>query len=395
MEELYHTLHIAGLIAKSFQEELDDAEQKELEQWLATDENRRLYDSLHHRDLSERKREAQQINVQKHWREIKRRIAFSPRRSLRYWSRYAAVLLLPVLLAAAWLWWRQAPVNEHEILLAVSETPVPGSAKAILILSDGQQIDLTGRQDFRLHHNPEACLNNQDNTLTVEPADSAIVATAAVNYQTIAIPVTGEYKLVLPDSTQIWLNSATRLRFPTSFPGKERMVYLEGEAYFEVAPDKDRPFIVSVGELNVQVLGTKFNIKAYSEDAVIYTTLAEGAVKAIDTQKDVAMLLAPDQQCIFDKHTGKMDKKDVDAQAFIGWTTGKFIFKKETIEEILKQLGRWYGTTVTYQTPELKNYRFTGHVNRFDEISTLLQMIEKTYHIKFHVQGKHITVSNY
>ena len=395
MKELYHPLRIARLIVESFEKEPEGEEKEALEQWLSADGNRQLYESFRHRDLSAREEQANQIDHKKHWRAIKRHITTSsprPKPLLRRWSIRAAILTFPILLAAALLW-QQLPDRTEQTPLLATQAPVPGSSKAVLILADGQQIDLANQQAFRLQDQPEARLDNRDNTLTVKPTGNTTVTT--VNYQTISIPVTGEYKLVLPDGTQIWLNSDTRLRFPTSFPGKERRIYLEGEAYFEVAPNKEQPFIVTTSDMNVRVLGTRFNVKAYREDAAIYTTLAEGAVEAVNPKKGSALMLTPNQQCVFVKKTGEMDKKEVNAQSFIGWTTGKFIFENETLEEIMKQLGRWYGTQVTYQAPELKSYRFTGHVNRFGEISTLLEMIKKTYRLHFHIQGKHITVSKY
>lgn len=395
MKELYTPLRIARLIVQSFEQEPEGEDKKILEQWLSTEGNRELYESFRHRDLSERRRQADRIDSRKHWRAIERHLSSPHQRRtlLRRWSMRAAILTLPILAAAALIWWQFPQSSSPLSLFTETQMPAPGSSKAILILSDGQEIDLAAQQTFCLQSQSDARLENRDNTLTVEPTEMANVT--AVNYQTLSIPVTGEYKLVLSDGTQIWLNSATRLRFPTSFPGKERRVELEGEAYFEVAPHPEQPFIVSTEGIQIQVLGTKFNVKAYREDDAIYTTLAEGAVRTVNPKKGSAMVLTPDQQCVFTKRTGDMEKKEVHARSFTGWTTGKFIFENETLEEILKQLGRWYGIQATYQTPELKSYRFTGHVNRFGEISTLLDMIEKTYRIRFHIQEKHITVSKY
>lgn len=390
MEDLSKQLYIAKLIAKSLQGELPSPEQDELDSWLADPANQHLYRSLRTKDLQARKQQATTIDTEKNWRAIKRQITSARRPYTLRWVKYAAVMAIPVLLAGVLLF-RGRTAEPTVPPTTVAADALPGSSRAVLILSDGQKVDLTVQQNFRLRNDTAVTVDNQGNTLTIAGNDRG--TTKQGNYQTLSIPVGGEYKLVLPDGTKIWLNSDTRLRFPSSFTGDRRVVHLDGEAYFEVAPDKRHPFIVSAEGMDIEVLGTKFNVKAYSSDLDIHTTLAEGAVRTTVLRNTSSIVLTPNQQCRYDKASGIMDKKEVDARTYIGWTQGKFIFDNETLEEIMKQLGRWYATETVYQSPEIKGYRFTGHVDRFDNISTILRMIEKTYNITFDIQGNTVIIN--
>ncbi|MEG2792057.1 MAG: DUF4974 domain-containing protein, partial [Odoribacter sp.] len=254
------------------------------------------------------------------------------------------------------------------------------------------KIELNDKEDFFLQQDSTISLNNTGNTLKVKLSQQQSYRSAI--YQTLDIPKGGEYKLILSDGSVVWLNSDSRLRFPSSFPGKKRTVYLEGEAYFEVSPDSLHPFIVSSKGMDVEVLGTKFNVKAYPEDVIIYTTLCQGSVKTINQQTGLSLLLEPNQQARFTKQNGKIEKQEVDSRLFTGWTGGRFVFENETLEEIMKQLERWYNIDVFYQNPSIKKYKFTGDVDRFDEISTILNMIEKTYNITFSINQKTIVIKN-
>ena len=196
----------------------------------------------------------------------------------------------------------------------------------------------------------------------------------------------------MSDGSKVWLNSDSRLRFPSPFSGDKRTVFLEGEAYFEVAHDTQKPFVVSTEDMSIRVLGTKFNVKAYAEDEAVYTTLVSGSVRTNNKQSTYSTLLSPNEQCIYYPGNNRKETRKIDPQTFLGWVQGRFIFENETLEEILKQLGRWYDTEIFYQNPRVAKYRFTGNVDRFDQISTLLHMIEKTYPVSFTINGRTIVV---
>lgn len=389
MKNPEHPFHIAQLILKSLNGELNEAEKSRLDDWLLTETNRKLYESLITRDLKMKKIMSGKLHPEKSWKQLEKQIHFHRKSRHLHFARYAAAILLLGILSTTIYLIRNRP---QEIIQLAQETePIPGSAKALLIMESGQKIHLETNQYFLAGKDSTIKLNNEDNTLKIEPQQ--ITSSSVESYQTLSVPIGGEYKLILSDGTTIWLNADTRIRFPLFFTDNKRVVYLEGEAYFEVAHRPEQPFIVSVKNMKVEVLGTKFNVKAYSNEPAIYTTLAEGRVKTQWIQSETAMFLSPNQQCIFTKSDGQMQKKEVNAHTYTGWTQGKFIFENETLEEIMNQLGRWYDTKVIYSKPEIKNYRFTGYVDRFEQISTLLEMIEKTYNITFNIQGKNIIIN--
>lgn len=392
MENLHQHLHISELIVRSFQKNLTIQEQHELNCWLENTANQTLYNSLKSKYIQNKPKSSEIpfINLKSNWQKIEARITFTKRPSILRWTKYAAIFALPIIFAT--ILFTNLKLTTPNSTSATTETPLPGRFKAVLVLANGEEIDLTQQQELSYPCDSTITINNQNNTLTIEQSEPNNIIQP--DYQTIFIPIGGEYKLVLADGTKVWLNSDSHLQFPTTFTGNKREVYLDGEAYFEVVPNKKQPFIVKTSSMEIKVLGTKFNVKAYPSDTDIYTTLAEGSVKTYSPITGIGCTLTPNQQSQYSKMTGQITTKKVDAQSFIGWTKGVFIFDNETLEEIMKQLGRWYGTQTIYQSDDLKKYRFSGYVNRFDNISTILKMIEKTYNIKFNIQGKNIIVNN-
>ncbi|MEG2341103.1 MAG: DUF4974 domain-containing protein [Odoribacter sp.] len=391
MEDLSESLFISRLIVKSFQEELTEVEKQKLDKWLADEKNYQLYQSLRKADLGIKKQEMRAVHSEKAWKNLERKIHSIRRSPMIHLIQYAAVILL-LLSIGTLIYLHPISINKTIVQLYEQEIPQPGSSKAVLILESGKKIELNDKEDFFLQQDSTISLNNTGNTLKVKLSQQQSYRSAI--YQTLDIPKGGEYKLILSDGSVVWLNSDSRLRFPSSFPGKKRTVYLEGEAYFEVSPDSLHPFIVSSKGMDVEVLGTKFNVKAYPEDVIIYTTLCQGSVKTINQQTGLSLLLEPNQQARFTKQNGKIEKQEVDSRLFTGWTGGRFVFENETLEEIMKQLERWYNIDVFYQNPSIKKYKFTGDVDRFDEISTILNMIEKTYNITFSINQKTIVIKN-
>ncbi|MEG0794883.1 MAG: DUF4974 domain-containing protein [Odoribacter sp.] len=391
MEDLSESLFISRLIVKSFQEELTEVEKQKLDKWLADEKNHQLYQSLRKADLGIKKQEMRAVHSEKAWKNLERKIHSIRRSPMIHLIQYAAVILL-LLSIGTLIYLHPISINKTIVQLYEQEIPQPGSSKAVLILESGKKIELNDKEDFFLQQDSTISLNNTGNTLKVKLSQQQSYRSAI--YQTLDIPKGGEYKLILSDGSVVWLNSDSRLRFPSSFPGKKRTVYLEGEAYFEVSPDSLHPFIVSSKGMDVEVLGTKFNVKAYPEDVIIYTTLCQGSVKTINQQTGLSLLLEPNQQARFTKQNGKIEKQEVDSRLFTGWTGGRFVFENETLEEIMKQLERWYNIDVFYQNPSIKKYKFTGDVDRFDEISIILNMIEKTYNITFSINQKTIVIKN-
>jgi transmembrane sensor len=266
---------------------------------------------------------------------------------------------------------------------------VPGSNKAVLILADGSEHDLTSGKNTIITTDG-AEIKNSGNKLDYSSNKGVYVE---IKYNTLKIPRGGEYFLIMADSTKVWLNSETTLRFPVQFAADVRRVELIGEAYFEVTRKNDVPFIVSSGNQQVRVLGTQFNISSYPENPVIYTTLVEGSVEvSLEGHPEEKMNLNPSEQSFILKNENNIQKRNVDVNQYIAWKDGRFVFRDQMLGDIMETLSKWYDVQVTFTEEELKNLRFTGNLERHAEFSDILGKIERTNEVKFEITNNLITI---
>jgi ferric-dicitrate binding protein FerR (iron transport regulator) len=205
---------------------------------------------------------------------------------------------------------------------------------------------------------------------------------------TIQTPRGGQYQVILPDGTKVWLNAASSLTYPTAFTGGDRAVQLRGEAYFEVAGNKEKPFKVMVGNMQVNVLGTHFNVMAYEDENAIQTTLLEGAVQV--TNGGVSHLLKPGQEGRLDRSSDAFRLLDVDADEAVAWKNGVFQFGGISIETVMRQIVRWYDVDVEYQGRT--NEHFRGTISRSANASEVFKMLELTGAVHFTIDGKKVIV---
>jgi len=278
----------------------------------------------------------------------------------------------------------------------------PGGNKALLTLANGSTIVLDSAHD--------GTLAQQGTTKIIKLDGGALAYRAAADskgqtteqaigqtgYNTIATPRGGQYRIILPDGSKVWLNAASSLRFPAAFTGSERTVELTGEAYFEIAKNAEKPFHVRVpsggtggGDMDVEVLGTSFNVMAYSNEEKIHTTLLEGKVEV--KQGALAENLSPGRQAIIDQTTHAMEVADGNIDQAVAWKDGLFRFRETDIRELMRQVERWYDVDVVYRT-DRGDQDFTGVVSRNKNVSTLLQMLELTGTVHFKIEGKRIIV---
>ena len=312
------------------------------------------------------------------------------RRIIHYWPVAASVVLLVgVFVGFALNEWSQMKTDQG---IAQTERIVPG-VKAELILSTGERVCLAQRSEFiegmkesGIRNDSLAGLNYVGAKIQGKEIGEEIV------YNTMQIPVGGFYQLKLADGTKVWLNSLTQLRFPVTFAGEERKVYLTGEAYFEVARDSVHPFIVATDEgMEVKVYGTEFNIDTYRKGTV-KTTLVNGKVGIRVSATGEEVRLSPNQMALFTKATQSIQVENVDPYGAIAWKDGKFVFEDEPIEEIMERLSRWYDVKVFYANERIKKHTFTGIITRFADISDVLHLMEETAAVEFRIQGDTVTV---
>lgn len=307
---------------------------------------------------------------------------------LRPWLRAAAIVF--VLVSGAVLWGRYHRDGADARVVAAAGRPAPvqpGGDKAVLTLADGKTVTLDHMKADTFRQ-ADVSINNRSGLLSYHsdggrPGDDKPVA-----YNTLTTPRGGQYRLVLADGTRVWLNAASALYFPTAFTGDRREVRLTGEAYFEVAKDKSRPFLVSAGDVKVTVLGTHFDVNAYPGDRSAKTSLLEGSVKV--TKGQSVALLRPGQQAVMEEGSEAVRVAEADMDAAIAWKNGLFQFDGADINTIMQQIGRWYDVEVVF-SGKIPDNRFEGKISRGAQLSDVLKILALS-NIKFSVEGKRIIV---
>lgn len=298
----------------------------------------------------------------------------------------AAAVLLIVLGATAYIY-----TNGHKKatsnLMVVNDLK-PGTNKATLTLSNGTKVTLDTVSNGVIAQQGVMSVKSQNGKLLYLNVNESQQADV-VDYNTLTTPKGGEFQLVLPDGSQVWLNAASSIRYPTKFIGNQRKVEITGEAYFEVAKDKTRPFFVAAEGETIEVLGTHFNVNAYKDEVLMNTTLLEGAVKisAGGNQKQ----LSPGEQSLVNPETNSIEvSKSPDAEAAIAWKNGKFVFNATDIRTIMRQFSRWYDVDV-YYSGKVPNYTLSGKFNKNMNAAKALKILEYTG-LKFTIEGRKIIV---
>ncbi|MDP2338966.1 MAG: DUF4974 domain-containing protein [Bacteroidota bacterium] len=282
------------------------------------------------------------------------------------------------------------PNNPESIgIEKLAQSIVPGSNKAILILADGTEHDLTSGDNSFIDADGTEIKNTGNQLEYISKNEQP----DKIKYNTLKIPRGGEYFLILSDSTKIWLNSETTLRFPVQFAADVRSVELTGEAYFEVSKNEKKPFLVSSGSQLVTVLGTQFNVSSYAENQSIYTTLVEGKVEvSLSNNPEVKLMLKPSEQSILNTNNNQVQKRTVDINQYVAWKDGRFVFRDQMLEDIMKTLSKWYNVEVIFDRDELKNVRFTGNLERYADFNDILKKIERTNEVNFEIENLQITI---
>lgn len=262
---------------------------------------------------------------------------------------------------------------------------VPGREGAILTLADGRHIVLDSIGNGALAKEGSTEIRKENGQLVYNNRDTA----GAAAYNTMTTPRGRQYQLTLADGSRVWLNAASSVTFPTAFVGSERRVEISGEAYFEVAHDASKPFVVAVAGMEVKVLGTHFNINSYSDEPSIKTTLLEGRVMVERGGRQV--YLNPGQQAILRPGQDNIRVAyDVDVDEVVAWKNGSFSYNRVDIETIMRQVARWYDVEVVYE--KKTDETFSGGLPRSQNVSELLKRLEATERVNFEIKGKLIIV---
>ncbi len=325
-----------------------------------------------------------------------------PRRNITKWLPYAAAAIL---LAAITGWWA---VGHQQSAVSLAATEIlPGGNRATLTLADGRVITLSEEQTG-------ITVGGQD--ITYDDGVSSIVMLGSdkrtASMLSLTTPKGGQYQITLPDGSKVWLNASSTLKYPDRFPDGERLVEIVGEGYFEIEKDPKRPFKVRSEGQVVDVLGTAFNISAYPDDPETKTTLVTGKVRvvgAVDVGANPEVLIE-DNKYSPDKHSPDkpgitltpgeqgitrgeaITTHRVDVSDYTDWKNGEFVFREETVQQAMRRLARWYDVEVRYAADIPEDERFSGAISRYDNLGTVLQIMEEAGAVGFEINGRNVLV---
>ena len=379
-------IRIAELIYKDKIGNLTEQEKCELLAWLEeSDFNRQIFDELAKgSSLSRSYDEYRNIHREQVWNAIEKQIVPQGRQLSLQWVGYAASVM--ILVVAGWFIFQMSDnknvVQEGKKVARIT----PGTQKAILYLDNGEQVVLADNNTVVVEDSLSGRIEQVDKSLVYQTEST--VKEERLNV--LEIPNGGEFQVTLADGTKVCLNAGTKLTYPIAFVGKERRVRLEGEGYFEVKRDENKPFIVEIKGMEVKVLGTSFNLRSFAADNRSTATLISGKIEVKTSSRRVE--LSPNHQADLWVGENKLDVREVDAAVYSAWTKGRFVFRRERLETILDDVSRWYNVTVFYEQSSAKDILFSGIMERYADISKTLEMLEKTGKVSFIIDEQKIIV---
>jgi len=368
---------ISLLICKRLVGSITAEEQRVLDDWRQQNKyNEAVYQRLcdperllveHHRD--------QLTDYKRPLAEMRLRLGIGRR---HYWRSWLAAAVMAGLIAGAGIWWHSTTTKTaSELTAETSEVIRPGKTQATLTLSSGETIEL------------------ENDTLYPHPQQSSPALQAATTeLATLTTPRGGEFRVMLEDGTEVWLNAASRLVYPEVFGGKERRVELEGEAYFKVAKNEEKPFIVSSGGQEIRVYGTEFNVHAYNDETDVYTTLVKGSISLRPAGGNGSeLMLTPGRQAIFDKTEETARVINVDTEVVTSWRSGVIVFENQTMEQIMRGLSRWYDFDYEFLDNHTAETVFMGSIPKYGTFSEVCEIFHKLGGIRLHQEGRKVIIS--
>ncbi len=378
--------YIGRLIVRYLKGELNDMEAEKLQEWRAASSgNEKIFQRMISQSyLDEHIRKFVKTGCEKEaeWQAIRGRTIVSQRINRRRWLSYAAVALLMLSAgggAGYYLWER---VGDRKDGFAYPGNGIFAKVQSTLVLSDGSTISLDNKN--ALASLPG--LHSDETSLVYSEAGKDTMVT----YHTLRIPRGGEYMVVLSDGSAVFLNAESELTYPVAFSGSKRKVYLKGEAYFNVRRDEHKPFVVEVDRLKVEVLGTTFGVRAYPDEQSIQTVLESGKVKVKGGGDSV--VLVPSYRAIYYKEKATLAMDCVDISLFLGWKDGRLVYDNTSLEDILRDLGRWYAFDVVYDREEIRQLPFSLNIKKHETYTEVLQMLEETGKVQFEQKNNTVIV---
>ncbi len=367
--------------------ELDEREEENVRVWLeASQENRNAYESLMKDYLRIR---WVQENVQIREEQAKKIIFSSLKKKRNLTPYYGVAASIAVLLIVTLFFFIREDKQIVSEKLVTSEIK-PIQSKAILVLSTGEQIQLTkSTQKIQEQDGSvlkiDSVMGVQYDSLSTKRAEKPI-------YNKIVVPRGGEYFVTLSEGTKVWLDADSELEYPVFFSGDFREVKLKGNAYFCVTKKNDKPFVVRAGEFSLKVYGTEFNVNAYDLQN-IETVLVNGSIGFKANESTPERMMEPNELAVSDSRTGLSEIHQVDIYPYIAWKNQNIVFVNERLESIMEKMARWYDVTVFFQDESLKDLRFDCNMRRYTDIRDLFFFLEKTSNARFALNGRTVVIS--
>ena len=387
--KMKEAFEIARIIQKSLKGKLSESEERQLSGWRkVSDENERAFQRMISEDfytIGMEKLEMYDSRVaygrflQKKYQQRRKR------RFLINMARVAAVALPFVIALVLYVGLNRE--EEQMVRPSLASNILPGTSKAVLTLANGQMIPLGKEATDSTIITDGTQISASGSGVTYASG----VESESVVYNKLEIPRGGEFCLTLSDGTRVWLNSETSIQYPVAFGAKERRVFVQGEAYFEVAKDAKKPFTVQFMSSSVTVLGTSFNIRAYPEEKRSQTTLAEGSVRIYSPGS--SMLLKPGEQAEVSALSGEMVKQEVEVKNFTSWKDGRFVFEQQPLEDIMRTLERWYDIRVIFKDEGAKRISLSGNMKRYGDFSQVMKMLQMTGDVRFELHGNDVYIT--
>lgn len=367
--------------------ELDEREEENVRVWLeASQENRNAYESLM-KDYLRIRWVQEDVHIRE---EQAKKIIFSSLKKKRNLTPYYGVAAsIAVLLIVTLFFFIREDKQVVSEKLVVSEIK-PIQSKAMLVLSTGEQIQLT--KSTQKIQEQDGSVLKIDSVMGVQYDALSTKRVEKPIYNKIVVPRGGEYFVTLSEGTKVWLDADSELEYPVFFSGDFREVKLKGNAYFCVTKKNDKPFVVRAGEFSLKVYGTEFNVNAYDLQN-IETVLVNGSIGFKANISTPERMMAPNELAVSNSRTGQSEIHQVDIYPYIAWKNQNIVFVNERLESIMEKMARWYDVTVFFQDESLKDLRFDCNMRRYADIRDLFFFLEKTSNARFALNGRTVVIS--
>lgn len=381
--------HIPYLICRKLIGTITAEEEALLEKWRQlNDSNRAAYGrmmqkecvniELHRLDISDYHRPLADMQRRIAAEENQAILGSAPsHRSAAMYKLVAAAAAVLLFVFIGTRWWHNDEGDSAGVTATVEKTEItPGHTQAVLTLDNGETVNLG--------------VDSMRNSKMIAEAQKGEEFT----YSTMQTPRGGEFKVMLEDGTEVWLNADTRLRYPKKFSGSERRVEVDGEAYFKVAPDSERPFYVVSGTQEIKVYGTEFNVTSYGDEPAVYTTLVKGSISLkIIGGNGSELMLTPGHQAVVDKGQSTARVKTVDTEVVTSWRSGTFVFEDQTLEQIMRTLSRWYDFDYEFADKSVASIVFMGSIPRYGSFAEVADIFKKMGGIRLRQQGSKVVIT--